>query len=238
MARQTRLPKAKCWTFRYYCYPENVEELLFERKETFQYLVAAKYKDETGRDNLAGYITFSCQKRQKHVEMCLDVEARPDRVDTRIARGSSKKNKAYLKQKGQCFEIGENSLKNREKGNMEEMWERRKQKANEGAMLEEFGESWLHAQGTIDNSIKRQEAEEAKERLCEKFKGAILRPWQSRVLVLLRSQGPRRITFIVDEDGNTGKTFLAKYLIATKEALYFTSASPRDVAFASTSLAN
>ena len=68
-----------------------MEELLAESKESFQYLIAAKYKDEEGRGNLAGYVTFPCQKRQKHVEMSLDVEARPDRVDTRIAWGSSKK---------------------------------------------------------------------------------------------------------------------------------------------------
>ena len=51
-------------------------------------------------------------------------------------------------------------------------------------MLEEFGECWLHhGQGTNENSIKRQEAEETKEILCDKFQGTILRPWQSHILV-------------------------------------------------------
>ena len=45
-------------------------------------------------------------------------------------------------------------------------------------------------------------------------------------------QGPTKITSVVDENGNTGKTFLAKYILATKNALYFTSTSLRDIAYA------
>ena len=68
--------------------------------------------------------------------------------------------------------------------------------------------------------------------MLEKFQSAKLRPWQEAVLRLIRTQGPRKITFVMDENGNTGKTFLAKYILATKNALYFTSTSLRDVAYA------
>eukprot|EP00795_Rhopilema_esculentum_P016946 gene16946-8440_t len=40
---------------------------------------------------------------------------------------------------------------------------------------------------------------------------------------LIASKGPHRITFVVDETGNIGKTFLAKYILATKSFLYFMS---------------
>ena len=52
-------------------------------------------------------------------------------------------------QNGQRFEIGENSLTNREKGLVEEIRKRQKQKADEDAMLEGVGKSWLHCQRTI-----------------------------------------------------------------------------------------
>ncbi len=49
---------------------------------------------------------------------------------------------------------------------------------------------------------------------------------------MLRGQGPRIISFVVDEDGNSGKTYLGKYIMATKQALYLTSTAMKDVAYA------
>lgn len=49
--------------------------------------------------------------------------------------------------------------------------------------------------------------------IWEEFKDIEWRPWQKRVLELV--DGPvdrRKIYFIVDQDGNTGKSFLCKYL--------------------------
>lgn len=66
----------------------------------------------------------------------MQVEGRPDRLDGRIARGSYKQR---LLQKGTCFEIGESTLNNRERGRIEEMRDRRKQKANVEAMLHGVG---------------------------------------------------------------------------------------------------
>ena len=117
-------------------------------------------------------------------------------------------------------------LKQWEKGQLDTMRSRRIQRAMEEAMVEDFGESWIHIQSAIDRSVKRQEAEETKERLCEKGKRGLLQPWQSENLRMMGSQGPKCITFMVDKGGNTGKTFLGNYLVATGEALYFSGTSP------------
>ena len=78
MARSIRPPKAKRWTFRYSCNPENIEELLRARKEDFQYMIAAEYRDEeVDIDILAGYAIFNFQKRSKNLKKILDVEGRP-----------------------------------------------------------------------------------------------------------------------------------------------------------------
>ncbi|MBG0744960.1 MAG: hypothetical protein IV298_16145, partial [Cylindrospermopsis raciborskii KL1] len=40
----------------------------------------------------------------------------------------------------------------------------------------------------------------------------MLRPWQHQCLIRLMNQTPRQITFVVDEDGNSGKSVLAKFI--------------------------
>ncbi len=90
-------------------------------------------------------------------------------------------------------------------------------------MVGEFGEAWLVHHHKIDVSIKRDRMELAEIKLQEKFEKLELRPWQNKVMNLIRGHGPRIITFVVDEDGNSGKTYLGKYIMATKQALYLTS---------------
>ena len=43
-----------------------------------------------------------------------------------------------------------------------------------------------------------------------------LYPWQRVALTMVKHQNDRQILWIVDEEGNTGKTFLCKYLRDTE----------------------
>lgn len=47
-----------------------------------------------------------------------------------------------------------------------------------------------------------------------------LRPWQSRCLAALRSQGDRQIMFLNEPTGNVGKTTLLRYLACRERAIY------------------
>lgn len=48
--------------------------------------------------------------------------------------------------------------------------------------------------------------------LFDAWKGKLLYPWQFRVLRLLMNQSDRSLMWITDPAGNSGKSFLAKYL--------------------------
>lgn len=50
------------------------------------------------------------------------------------------------------------------------------------------------------------------EKVLNKFADIELRPWQGQVISMLKEQDDRSVQVIVDEDGNHGKTVLAKYL--------------------------
>lgn len=47
-----------------------------------------------------------------------------------------------------------------------------------------------------------------------------LRPWQGQVVAMLGEQNDREIVVIYDPKGNHGKTWLGKYLVATRRAEY------------------
>ena len=89
-------------------------------------------------------------------ETILNIEGRPERLDLEIAKGSLRKHKAQCKCGQGFFEIEENKFKERNKSQLEMMRERRMQEATENAMLEEFGDTWIHIQSSVDKSIKRQ----------------------------------------------------------------------------------
>ena len=165
MAVRARGAKAKCWTFVYKCFPDDVMERLEQRSEDFEYLIASKVNNEGQAQSLRGHIIFKCQKRVNSAETILNIEGRPERLQLEIAKGSSRKHKAQCKCGQGFFEIGENKFKERDKSQLEMMRERRMQEATEDAMLEEFGDTWIHSQSSVDKSIKRQQNEESKERI-------------------------------------------------------------------------
>lgn len=66
----------------------------------------------------------------------------------------------------------------------------------------------------IENKKKR------KNRLLEKYDNVIWKDWQEKVINICESDpDDRSINWIFDEDGNVGKSFLAKYLVLKYDAI-------------------
>ena len=58
------------------------------------------------------------------------------------------------------------------------------------------------------------------EKAISKYALLDLLPWQKQAIMMMDEQGERRISVIVDERGNHGKTYLAKYCVASHRAEY------------------
>jgi len=68
--------------------------------------------------------------------------------------------------------------------------------------------------------------------LTDEFNAITWKPWQKSVLSIV--EGPvqnRKVHIIVDQQGNTGKSFLAKYLMVKHGALTLDAVSKRDMAY-------
>lgn len=61
-----------------------------------------------------------------------------------------------------------------------------------------------------------------------------LKRWQKSTLNLMKNQDDRQVLWIKDDEGNSGKSFLATYLLRTGEAFVVEGGSTRDLSYAYT----
>lgn len=64
------------------------------------------------------------------------------------------------------------------------------------------------------------------------FENVNLNKMQNEVITHLDKQNDRQITWVYDSNGNTGKTFLSKHLIAKHNAIRFTNGRTQDISYA------
>ena len=69
--------------------------------------------------------------------------------------------------------------------------------------------------------------------VAREFSGEmLLRKWQRELLIYLDGDpDPRKIVWYVDEKGNTGKTYLSKYMITCRGAVRFENGRSQDIKF-------
>jgi len=84
---------------------------------------------------------------------------------------------------------------------------------------------WEMARGTRDQNVAYcskegktiSNFENGKLKLLKEYEGVVWRPWQSRILEILDTIPDRRTIFwVVDINGNKGKSFLCKYIALTR----------------------
>lgn len=99
-------------------------------------------------------------------------------------------------------------------------------------VLENHPETYIKYSRSADKAIKMYAEKKAAADLATSFQDVELRPWQERCIARINMQTERQVTWIVDEAGNNGKTWLAKYLVATKGAFYTNGGKAADIAYA------
>lgn len=91
---------------------------------------------------------------------------------------------------------------------------------------------YIQYYNTINMILKQKHIEQQKEQLKQYFKDTKLKEWQQQVLNILSKQNDREVLWIHDIDGNNGKTYLSKYLLATDDVYYCQNGKVADIAYA------
>jgi len=84
----------------------------------------------------------------------------------------------------------------------------------------------------IKEQIQARDSELQLDILKKRYESCSLRPWQQELVDICDTEAsPRTIHWIWEDEGNKGKSWMAKYLLAMKEACYLTYAKKADLAY-------
>lgn len=84
----------------------------------------------------------------------------------------------------------------------------------------------------FEQRFREWKAVEQREKGLTENESVKLKAWQRAALHLLDGQDDRQVLWIYDAEGNSGKSFLATYLLRTGRAFVVEGGSTRDLAFA------
>lgn len=222
----------KRWVFTLNNYTQEEEDHLVNLdNESFSYLVFGRERGESGTPHLQGFIVFNTRKRITQLKQLLG-----DRYHFESARGTSKQAADYCKKDGDFVERGDTDVGGQSGSG-----------AGRRNDWDDFKE-WLKAADSRPSD--RDVAEEwptlfgRYPTACRSFRDIFaprpclvsgdLRPWQQELDECI-SQDPddRAINFIIDAEGNKGKSWLVRYWYSHRSDIQRLSVGKRDdLAFA------
>jgi hypothetical protein len=196
------------WCFTYNNYPENFEVLLqnmFDRGEV-AYLIAGREVASTGTPHLQGFLCLRTRRVFNTVQRLL-----PNGCHIERARGSIESNIRYCsKDDENPFTLGEQpEVHQGKRSDIERFHEWCKKQTgapSERVIMDEFPSLYLRYRGNLLKMSKE---------LCGRpVLGEVeFRDWQEEVKMIVEgTPDDRHIHFYVDEDGNSGKSWLCKRL--------------------------
>lgn len=84
----------------------------------------------------------------------------------------------------------------------------------------------------IKERIQARDSNKLLDTLREQYSSSSLMPWQNALVEYLdEGVDPRKIAWIWDKDGNSGKSWMAKYLVATRNACYLSFGRKSDLTY-------
>ena len=230
--------KYRRWCFTLNNYDENepwrkVDEL--PEQKTLKYLVVGReIAPSTGTRHLQGYVEyFNCRSFNGTMRHLYSIFEGNPHVE--VAHSSLNDNYVYCTKedkdpfvfKGLKKDAG-NKVEHAEIGEMAEMAAKQGTEAAKAA----FGMDYYVSKNAVDKAANALRSDMELATMQEQFENATLKKCQDVVMKLLELQGDRETSFVVDERGNQGKTWLTQYVTLTKNRQCFDSTNKEDVAYA------
>lgn len=212
---------------------QSLENLKKLNESQINFIIFGHEVGEKGTPHLQGYVEFTqgitliqCKKR-------LDpTNGSKSPVHVEVAKGNRQQNVEYCSKEGDFYL---NQFKEKHQGKRTD-WIKIKELIDDtqdfAAVANEYPEQAIKYHSGIDRLIKSARDEQAIINLASEMNSTPLYIWQSNLVEELKSKPhQRKIIWFSDEVGNTGKSFLAKYLLANGSA-YFRNGKSADIAHA------
>lgn len=198
--------QGKRWCFTLNNYTEGERQALADLCDSphVSYAVVGREVGENNTPHLQGFIIFDGNKRFNAAKQLIG-----PRVHLELAKGSAKQASDYCKKDADFDEYGSCPGSSGNKG----QWEQVKDWCDGRTSIPsdyELFEAFPSLYGRYKHALR--DVCRLRIKVDSRVIGDTLRPWQRDLEQLLQQQpDDRRITFVVDEAGNSGKSFLARY---------------------------
>lgn len=223
---------------KYWCFTVNGEESQIQgwydtlvQPEAAQYMVVGLERGEMGRLHLQGYMQLVGKKRMETIKRWSPMFAA-----AHLEAQKSRENKAaadYCKKDGTFKEFGEFS------GNLQGKrtdLQLAQEAINNGATWADLMRDHFTVMARHSNFIRQalnfRDEVDRETALRASLQAAVMRPWQQRLLDIVREEAhPREILWMWETRGNVGKSWMAKYLSVMEDALVLEPGRRQDLAY-------
>lgn len=225
------MSRARSWCFTLNNWKESDIEAL--KKADCEYLICGKEISPTTHTlHLQGYVQFTSRKRFTSALQWFKELGLTNKPHIEIAKGSPNVNIRYCSKEDETPLIIGTIPQQGKRNDIDKM----KLAIDEGATVldiwNEFPAMYLKYSNCIGQLIELVQTKSAMDFIRETHAESTLRPWQIAIKKRLLRQTDREVLWIWEKVGNTGKSFLAKHLMACCGAMYLSNGKTSDIAYA------
>lgn len=215
----------------------NLEEKVKDKRFQLQYImIAVERAPNTGTVHYQGFLVLRVRKTLQTLKRWIGTNIPLlDGAHWEVMRGTILQNKEYCsKEDKDPWHVGTEP---------EEI------KPGKRTDLLDYTKAVLEGSGDLDLAVafpgaharyhnyaeklrRAKRTKDMEETMREEFKDVILRDWQKRALEKLETQTRRRILWVWSREGNVGKSFLGRYIVATRKAFMCNTGKHGDIIYA------
>ncbi len=218
--------RAWCFTWNNYVAVDVEKCKEIAEKSGTRYLIFGEEVSESGTPHLQGYVWFTREKSMSQMKRLFgDVPHFEKRMGT---HGQASE---YCKKDGKFWEHGEGPSPGR-RGDLERFRDAVKEGKSDAELLDEFPAMYAKYPKFV-KTVRDVDADaKEKKKLKVQFEESKLFDWQKGILRKLDEQDDRKVMWVYDLEGNSGKTWLAKYLMIDRTAFLCSGGKKADIALA------
>lgn len=201
----------------------------FKSLECIKYGIFGREKGLKGTPHLQGYVQLHNPKSIKAFQKILKKNGLKCHLE--VSKGNWKQNFTYCSKEQDFVEFG-TPKKQGERNDLKALYKDIKEGKDDFYLQENHTNTYAKYYKAVDRMRTNLRQHESVLNLKKEFETVNFRGWQKEVMKNLENQDNRKITWVVDTQGNKGKTWLAKYLMCEKEAFYVQGGKTQDIAYA------
>lgn len=212
---------AKRWCFTINNYTDAELQAILDSADSFDYLVVGRERGDSGTPHLQGFCILQTKLRLRNVKALPGFQ----RAHLEVSRGTPKEASDYCKKEGDYEESGtlpSGQGRRSEFDSLKEWIKEQDPAPTHRDLAENFPSLWGRYRSSVLSFL---ELFGRKPTLVD----GPLRNWQRELDGILEGEPhPREVIFVVDPEGNKGKSWLVRYWFSKREDLQRLSVGKRD----------